>query len=161
GIEGMKMELRLLLTTGESRKVREWVDPDDKARLGAPQYHWLQVLALAADGDYERIQAEFAAMSQALLAEMRLQGAGALRQEVAGLVAQAVLEERPGEGPVANLLRRALGRVNMYKRLPALSAQMAQQADMRVLSGLLSLEEGRTSEARFAFEEALKVWRDE
>jgi hypothetical protein len=161
GAEGMKLELRLLLTTGRSRDVREWITPDDQARLGAPQYHWLQILSLAADGDYERVQEEFGAMSAALLQDIHLQSAGALRQEVAGLVAQAVLEERPGEGPVANLLRRALGRVNMYKKLPALSQQMVQQADMRVLGGLLSLEEGRTSEATFAFEEALKVWRDE
>jgi hypothetical protein len=161
GAEGMRLELRLLLTTGRARDVRDWITPEYQDQLGAPQYHWLQIMALSADGDYERVQEEFGALSAALLQENHLQSAGALRQEVAGLVAQAVLEERPGEGPVANLLRRALGRVNMYRKLPTLSQQMVRQADMRVLAGLLSLEEGRTSEAKFAFEEALKVWRDE
>jgi tetratricopeptide (TPR) repeat protein len=161
GAEGMKMELRLLLTTGRSRDVRAWVNPEDQARLGAPQYHWLQVLALAADGDYSQVQDEFGKMGRALLQEARLQDVQALRAAVAALVGQAVLEERPGEGPVANLLRRAQGRTNMFKMLPMLSRQLTQQADVSVLRGLLSLEEGRTSEAANAFREALAVWRNE
>jgi hypothetical protein len=162
GKEGTKMELQLLLTTGRARDVRDWIGPEFKAQLGALPYHWLQIQALAADGDYARLQDEFAAMGDALLLEL---GRGReplpLRETIAFMVGQTVLEERPGEGPVAYLVQRAPARKVMLERLPELSRGMAQLADLSVLRGLFSLEEGRVSEAKVAFGEALGVWRDE
>jgi len=161
GEKGMELELRLLLTTGRSRDVRDWVGPEDKERLGAAGYHWLQIQALAADGDYARLQEEFGELAQALTLVGQGQDAVPVRKTMAAMVAQTVLDERPGDGPVAYLVRRAPARKQMLERLPGLARSLAQLADLSVLRGLMSLEEGRVSEAEFAFREALALWQNE
>jgi len=161
GDKGMELELRLLLTTGRSRDARDWTAPEDRARLGPSAYHWLRIQALAAAGDYELAQEECTAMADRLA----LAGPGReplpFRETIALMVGQMVLDERPGEGPVAYLARRAPAKLGMLERLPQLAQRLTQHAHVNVLRGLIALEEGRVSEARFFFHEALDLWKDE
>jgi len=161
GDKGMELELRLLLTTGRSRDAREWTSPDARVRLGSTTYYWLRIQSLAASGDYERVQDECAAMAQSLA----LAGPGhdpvPFRERIAQIVRQTVLKEIPGDGPVAHLVRRAPAWLTIADRLTNLSRRMTQEAHLNVLRGLFALEEGRVSEAKLFFREALGLWRDQ
>ncbi len=152
GDRGVALELRLMVHTGRSREARDWVTPDDRTRLGPNAYHWLRILAFAAGGDYELAQTECAALGGERLP---------YRETIGLLVGQVVLEERPGDGPLAYLLRRGLGWRGTLERLPQAARRLTQQAHVNVLQGLLALEEGRVSQAREFFREALNLWKDE
>jgi Flp pilus assembly protein TadD len=80
---------------------------------------------------------------------------------MAVLVAKRVLEEQPVGRTVPEMLRRAFIRAEFHKRLTRLAQNLRREADVKVLRGLLALEEGDVEEAEVAFGEALTLWKDE
>jgi hypothetical protein len=160
GDQGMELELRLMLTTGRSRDAREWIAPSDRPRLGPTMYHWLRIQSLAASGDYELVQTECDAMLQALALTGPDEEPVTPRMMLGWIAGQMVLEERPGDNVVAHLVRRAPTWRTMLERISMLAQRLTQEAHIHVLRGLFALEEGRVSEARFYFREALGLWRN-
>jgi hypothetical protein len=161
GAEGMALELQLLLATGRPKEVVEWTSPEQQGALGPRTYHWLRAQALAALGDYAGARQECAELAQALLPGDPGREIVPPRWAAGLLVAQAVLDVRPGLGIAPNLLSRTLGRVQFLDRMTLLTRGLKRGADVDVLRGLIALEEGRTDEAEAALREALAVWRDE
>jgi hypothetical protein len=161
GTPGTLLELQLLLKTGRADDVRDWA-PDQQAALGAAAYHWLRARALAATGDYGLAEEESDQLARALATGDREQKSTVRpRERMALLVAQALLEERPGAEGVPSLLWRAWRRGDLHKRVTDLAWGMRQEADATVLRGLLALEQGDVGEAEVAFRVALALWRDE
>ena len=62
---------------------------------------------------------------------------------------------------MAYLARRTPAWLITLERLPPLARRLSQQAHLTVLQGLIALEEGRVSEARASFREALDLWQNE
>jgi len=52
GVEGMKMELDLLLNTGRAHEVGEWMSPEHEPLLGTSEYQWLKAQWAVATGNY-------------------------------------------------------------------------------------------------------------
>jgi tetratricopeptide (TPR) repeat protein len=161
GAPGMELELELLLQVGRAADVRDWASAEQKEALGPGAYHWLRARALAALGEYAQAQAERAALSRSLTDRPGSEREVGLRELGALLVGQAVLEEQPATGPVPFLLRNAYHRSQFRTRLTALMGQLRQEANFLVFEGLLALEQGRTAQARSAFQAALDTYRDE
>jgi hypothetical protein len=141
GKEGLALELELLLGTGRAVNVRDWASPEQRGVLGVA-YHWLRAQALAALGQYGEAQTECVGLGFSLGDEHRLGG----RQ------ASWTAWNTPADAIatlVAELVTRVQGPVRVMRR----------QADVRVLHGLLALEQGRPEEAASDFRTALRVWR--
>jgi hypothetical protein len=155
GAAGMALELELLLRTGRVREVREWAAAEHEEALG-PAYHWLQVQALAASGDYQSAQQECR-----LLAVPDPAPGRAPRDVMAGLVGRVVLDEQPGAGGAAWVFGRAVPRAEFYRRVAEVAADLQRQADATVLRGLIALEMGDVDEAEVALRLAVATWGGE
>ncbi len=156
GPRGMELELELLLMAGRAADVRDWTSPEHEAALGGASYHWLRVRALAASGEYASAEEECASM----LPPAAVPGdPGPLRTEMALRLGQAVLNEAPGGVPAA-AFQKALTRPEFRRRAFDLAESLRQEADVRTLRGLLTLEEGRLPEAEADFRLAVGLWRD-
>jgi hypothetical protein len=162
GNQGLALEVELLLRTGRSQDVLEWVEPEYKSPryLGANFYHMLRIQALAANGDYGLAREECTQLTRALASgeEGREPIQVALAMKL--IIAKEVLNEAPGGGFVSYLLRRSLGWLRCQNRLAILTMTLKQMADATVLWGLLALEEGETEEAAAAFKGVLAHWGD-
>jgi tetratricopeptide (TPR) repeat protein len=158
GPRGMSLELDLLLMSGRARDVTDWTSPEHEAALGAASYHWLRVRALAARGEYALAEEECAQM---LWVPGSAGEPGPYRGPMALRVGQAVLDEAPGAAALPLAFQKALDRPEFRQSVLDLARSLRQEADVRVLRGLLALEEGRLSEAEADFRLALGVWRDE
>src|SRR5205807_8928 len=53
GVQGLRLEVDLLLRTGRSKDVESWVSAEHEGALGASDYHWVRARASAASGDYD------------------------------------------------------------------------------------------------------------
>jgi len=144
GRQGMALELELLLKTGRVHEVLEWMKPEQKALLGAPLYHWLRCQALACSADYVQARRELAQLVLALRGMH-------VREQMALLVGQAVLDEQPGAESVLRLCWQALRQTDMRKRLAGMVGNLNEEANATLFLGLLALEEGETNEAVAAF----------
>jgi len=160
GPQGMELELDLLLRTGQPRKVEEWTGPEHLATLGQTRYHWLHAQALAAIGNYALAEEECAQLAYAAAGGEEA-GPVPLRDRMALLVGQAILNDQVGAGSMLHLLWRRYGRLQFHSRIMGLSTSLKQQADAHVLRGLLALEEGEVDEADAAFRLALTLWQDD
>jgi tetratricopeptide (TPR) repeat protein len=158
GSPGMELELELLLTAGRPEDVRDWTSAEHKEALGPASYHWLRVRARAACGDYEAAEEECSAMLPP--ASGTADDPGPLRRRVALWVGQAMLDEAPGGGAWPSAIRRFVGRPIFREQVFDLAGSLRQEADVRVVRGLLALEEGRTAEAESDFRLALGTWKD-
>jgi hypothetical protein len=157
GDEGVEIELELLLRTGRANKVRDWTRPEQKSALGATTYHWLRVQALAASGDYTRAREE----CEQLASVRRGREPEQLREMMAGLIGQEILDEQPVGASMLDLPARAFGRIKFLNRVAGLANGLKDDANAKVFQGLLALEEGDVEEARVAFTLALDLWKDE
>ncbi len=154
GQQGMALELELLLRTGRAWDVRDWTKPEQKAALGATQYHWLRAQALAALGDYARAEEELEELGQG---EEPWQA----RQGMALLIGEAILGGGPAGASWFDLPWRARGRMQAFNRIATLTAGLKRWANANVIRGLLALEQGAVDEADVAFRLALSLYRDE
>jgi tetratricopeptide (TPR) repeat protein len=155
GPAGMALELGLLLRTGRVKEVREWTGEEQtsdmqKADLGPKTYHWLRAQAFAGSGDYALAEEE---LSQ-LAAGGRPRGPIGPRQNMALVISQTVLYEKPGPGSVPYFF------LLTFRRAQFLGRHLQQEADATVLRGLLLLEEGEVDEAETAFRLALALWKN-
>src|SRR5262249_29593204 len=140
---GVLMQLDLMMESGRAVDVRATLEPDHVNVLGFSAYHWLQAQAAAACGDYPAVDAEL----DLLTADLRLVRTSPeqllpVRSAMAFRVGNAVLA-RPafGAGP-AGLAGVAYLQFDALKYLPGLVGLLQQEADFRVLRGLLALESG-------------------
>ncbi|MGH7173182.1 MAG: hypothetical protein ACRELG_23110, partial [Gemmataceae bacterium] len=159
GTAGVDLQLDLMLKAGRAYEVRAWLEPQHEHQLGASRYHSLQAQAAAACGDYAAADAELDALCQPLRSlplspqqEVPVRSAAALRAAWAALTPPVA-----GEG-AAGLARIAFSQFKALEPLGAPVARMRQEADWRVLRGLLALEAGAVETARRHFRTALAMW---
>jgi tetratricopeptide (TPR) repeat protein len=170
GKEGMVTELSLLLTTGRPTDVYEWTGPELEAALEPQPYHRLRAQALAASGEYERAEEECDALARVILPppEPGQQGGGP-REAMAVLIGKTVLDEQPAPSAtvlelpakILELPRRHKDRADIKNNIMHLAGVLRAEADVKVMRGVLLLEEGRVSEAKAEFEAVLRLWGDE
>jgi hypothetical protein len=165
GRPGMDLELELLLLTGRAEDVWKWTEPEQKNELGFERYHLLRTLALAATGDYAPAEAECAQLAGGLASPLGQQVPA--RKAVARMISENLLDNLPAGGtlPVPPLLGPTAQRLQMAR---GLAHNLRRAADVKVLQGLLALEEGEVRAevpgeegAQEAFDLALTYWRDD
>jgi tetratricopeptide (TPR) repeat protein len=161
GKSGAQMQLELMLQAGRAFEVRAWLEPDHEAVLGYSPYHWLQVQAAAACGDYAAADAELDKLSE----EVRQVGVSQeqhvpVRSAVAQRVAGAVLARPVVEAGPAGLAGALFEQFEALRPLGDPAALLRKEADFHVLRGLLALESGAVEDARGHFRAALEVWGD-
>jgi tetratricopeptide (TPR) repeat protein len=162
GPKGMAMELELLIRTGRAKDVWKWtgeLSPDDKAALGE-SYHWLRTQALAASGDYALAEEECSQLSRSAGSNPGGQASMRFREIMAMLVSRRVLNEQSGGGTLPDLILLTNDRFQFRNHLETLAQSLRWEAEVAVLRGLLSLEEGDIDEAEIAFRVALSYWKD-
>ncbi len=153
GPAGMGLELDLLINTGRAKDVRDWTQPQQKETLGPAAYHWMRARACAASGNYPAAQAECSELGGASPARFR---------ELASMaIAKHILDERPGEALLPQLITRWIRWTEFRGGMTELTRGLRLYADAHVLRGLLALEEGDSEEAGVSFRLALTIWRDE
>jgi tetratricopeptide (TPR) repeat protein len=158
GPNGMALELQLLLSTGRPRDVRDWLVPEHQADLGVATYHWLRAQAQAAIGEYALAGEECAALLRTLTPTEPGQERVGLRERLALRVGQALLDSGGGEGDLMALLRSSFSQAMFPRQVRGLAQNLKREADVRVLQGMLALEQGDVGEAEVALREALALW---
>jgi hypothetical protein len=166
GIEGMDLELRLLLTTGQMDRVRAWMEDEQEEVLGSHTYRRNLAHMGAATGDYQAADENFAA-SVPNYAGMTPEPIPA-RPAAALILGHALLdlEDNPITKIMLGVSRAALrAKVSFPDRasstfyLYGLAKVLNDEADINALRGLLAVEAGRMTEAQLRFQEARVFWR--
>jgi tetratricopeptide (TPR) repeat protein len=162
GPPGMALELELLLGTGRARDVWQWTGLEKQREaqqkdLGPARYHWLRAQALAATGDYALAQEEL----RRLAPGGPTRAASAPGRVVATLLGRQLLDEQPFGVALPALAWRAVLRAEFASAVAGVAQGLRQEADARVLRGLLALEQGDVAEAKAAFRLALAAWKDQ
>jgi tetratricopeptide (TPR) repeat protein len=159
GKSGAQMQLELMIQAGRAAEVRAWVGPEHESVLGFSRCHWLLAQAAAACGDYAAADAELDRISEQLrLVRVSAKELLPVRSAVAFRVGEAALAfpvrgtGPPGLASAAYLQFRAL------RPLDGPGDLLRQEADVRVLRGVLALEAGAVETARAHFRAALDVW---
>jgi hypothetical protein len=168
GTRGMDLELKLLLITGQTEKVRYWMEPRQEELLDA--YHWNKLQLQAAIGNYDDAdrELEFLTKIRGLEKGSQLD----FRSAVGFMVGSSLLTEAAGgfyqKIPLRLLV--PLGRLPLQAALlfpdrqtaPSVMKRalegMNQEAEYLVLRGLLALEAGRNTLAKDCFHKALAFW---
>jgi tetratricopeptide (TPR) repeat protein len=162
GPQGMELELSLLLQTGRPKDVADWTGPEQLPSLGAPTYHRLRILALAALGDYRLAQDECRWLIRTLTPTLPGREPQPLREMAAKEIGWIVLEQQPVVGgTAAHAVWHGALQIEASIRIDGLIQSLKQEADLTVLRGLLALEQGDVEEAEVALRVALAVWRSE
>ncbi|MBI2806491.1 MAG: hypothetical protein HYX68_16035 [Planctomycetes bacterium] len=170
GREGAIMQLHLLLHAGRTGDARMMIDPAQEKSMGAFNYHWLQTLLAAADGDYDQADEH---LQRLLARSVNLPDLGlwgvAPRTALAWMLGQqmltggsinpgqAVLQAVPPPGPWQAPESQAF----FIRRLEAIGSLSRENADWHTLRGLLALESGAIEPARHAFRATLAEWHGE
>jgi hypothetical protein len=159
GKAGALMQLDLMMQAGRAFDIRAWLEPEHESVLGSSAYHWLQVHAAAACGDYATVDAELDVLSDELR-QVRTspEELVPVRSVVALRVAGAVLAHPAlGAGPTG-LAGAAFQEFDAVRPLGTPISLLRQEADVRVLRGLLALESGDVGNSRKHLRTALEVW---
>jgi tetratricopeptide (TPR) repeat protein len=160
GTRGMGLEIELLLRTGQPERVRDWTGPELQTPVDPADYYWRRIQALAACGDYDRA-------IQTCDERYRLASVGPdnelidFRRMLSMLVSHRVLNEYIGGTSLPGLVWMVRDRFGFVDRKDLAERAMHNQADMKVLHGLLALEKGALKDAEINFREALSYWKDE
>jgi hypothetical protein len=125
--------------------------PEIRGSIGEFAFRWFRLLALSAVGDYDATDAELTALGG------DLPPARQVSREVAGIVGKSLLDEQFGGTELPALVLRGLSRSDTGNRITELTQNLAAQADVIVLRGLLALEAGNVERARAAFRSALAL----
>jgi hypothetical protein len=159
GKAGAQLQLELMLRLGRAPEVLAWLESEHEALLGFSTYHWLRTQAEAACGDYAGADQELEHLSDGVR-RMNVTAKTALpiRCVVAQRAADAVLSRpSPGAGYAA-LAGSLFFQFDAFLPLPGAAGLLRQEADLRVLRGLLAVEAGSVEAAREHFHAALDVW---
>jgi len=174
GIAGAKLQLELLLMTGQAERVRALLDDEalraSRLRLGVfelppppgraagyrpPAYEWLLACQAAATGDYNEAEATLAAA----LAPMRT--LHEQRQKQLGpafalaLAAELGTFAQPSHAVVQLFSRYQ--REQLQEGIDQVDFLVADEADLSVVAGMLALESGQPRPAALHFKEALSL----
>jgi hypothetical protein len=162
GRGGMELEVKLMVSTGQAQEVLAALNAEDREAhiqtVGPVTYHWLRIQALAALGEYEKLQDECDQLGKASIPVGPDGAPLPVRQALLSMVGKMVLDEWSQEGPVSYLARRTGAQAETLRKLPMLARALTQEADLNVLRGLFLLEEGRVIEAKAAFQAARDLW---
>src|SRR5207253_2558893 len=112
---------------------------------------------LAASGDYALAEEA----CEQLASDGRGEESSQPSEQLALLIGQAVLDERPVGASVAQLAYGAVGRIKFHNRVSGLARSLREAANANVFRGLHALEVGEVDEAEVAFRLALALWMDE
>src|SRR5262249_10951556 len=160
GARGMALEVELLLRTGQPEKVRDWTGPEHQIMLSGSSYHWEKIQAFAAIGDYLAARKSCDEMSKSLAMAPGVTTPVEFRRMMSFMIAERVQSEFLGQNSIINMTSQAFDRAEFLNRISAISKALKRQADVKVLQGLLALEEGEVKEAKGSFGEALSNWKD-
>jgi tetratricopeptide (TPR) repeat protein len=168
GRDGMDLELKLLLITGNVDKVR-WMNPEHLQILGDHDYHWNRAQWDAATGNYGEADQDIRAM-------LRFPGPRepiSLGDVPGFMIGHALLAETRG-GPfqvmpphvwvsLGRLPSEAFtllpeGRQAIMRSLWGLGSALNREASLTTLRGMLALESGRFESAANDFRTALAFW---
>jgi tetratricopeptide (TPR) repeat protein len=159
GMGGTRLQLDLMLQAGRAYDVRAWLEPEHEAALGYGHYHRLLAEAAAACGDYagadkelDHLSEEFRRVKVAADKLMPVRAALAIR------TAGAVLERPILGAGAAGVASAAYFQFTAMRPAGELAALLRQEADFRVLRGLLALEAGAVETAAEHCRAALAVW---
>ena len=148
GAHGTKLEIELLLKTGQVHDVSLWMTPELEGSLGSLSFHWLRAQALAAAGEYAAADVELAELAGR---PGKDQVAGAFGR----LVGRAVLNEQAGLQYLPQLVWRALARNDFVAAAEGMIRGLTEESDAATLRGLVALEAGEIDRAREHFRQAL------
>jgi tetratricopeptide (TPR) repeat protein len=140
GVDGLELELKMLINVGRSATVREWMEPEHEKKLGQAKAHWLHVQLAAASGDYHVADQHLADMTAGLGAIKKL----TIRKGTALRMGQAVLEAKPDPTLLPFLWFQA--------------SRLNDEANNHILQGLLAMEAANPSRAREQFHQAYQFW---
>jgi tetratricopeptide (TPR) repeat protein len=140
GIDGMELELKMLINVGQGARVREWMELEHEKKLGEAKANWIHVQLGAASGDYRVADQHIPDITESLgtIKSMNLRTAIALQ------MGQVVLETKPDP--------------SLFSFLWFQARRLNDEANNRVLRGLLALESGNRSQAREHFRRAADFW---
>lgn len=163
GRRAIGLELRLLLSTGRVREVREWMSPDHRETLGANEYLEDRLKLAAASGDYEQageVLDEFLKLydkpPHSLFVGLDIDITW--RQAMALGVANEVLQLRL-EKQTPHLQVPPERRMLFLNSIREFSQKLRLSADLSVLRGLLALERGDIETARRFLESAANTYQ--
>jgi tetratricopeptide (TPR) repeat protein len=168
GTEGMDMELKLLLLTGNAEKVRLWMHEEQEGMLKA--YHWNKVQLHASVGNYVLADEELLKLERVRVLnrdDLTLYGAAGF------VLGNGILA--PARGglfqriPAKVFLVTGVLPPRTYRLLPdedetviglwTVAQGLNRQAKLEVLRGLLMVEAGQIAQAAHQFSKALAVFR--
>ena len=173
-IAGAKLQLELLLLTGQAERVRALLDDEDlranRLRLGVfelpppsgretgyrpPAYEWLLACRAAASGDYNEAEAALAAalVPMQILHRQR-------QQQLGPALSKALAAEVGAFSQPPHLIVQLIAsdqRERLQGGIDQVDFLVADQADLSVVAGMLALESGRPRPAARHFEEALSL----
>jgi tetratricopeptide (TPR) repeat protein len=159
GKSGLQLQLELMMKGGRASDVHAWLEPQHEDVLGFRRYHLLQAEAAAASGDYAAADAELDTLSE----QLRQVGISGdkfvpVRSAIAFRVGDAALARSALDGGPAGLVGVAFFPCEALRPLGAPADLLRQEADIRVLRGLLAVESGAVGAADEQFQAALEVW---
>ena len=159
GPEGMDVELKMLLGTGQVEKVRAWMTAAHELDLGPSSFHWTKAQLAAAVGDYFLADEHLHALVKSPASPaMPMRTMGTL------MLANAILDN---DGLFQRLPLRVFpltsygflaDRQTAPARLWGLANLFNEEAKIQVLRAILALECGRTREAKDLFQNAIDFW---
>ena len=159
GKSGLQLQLELMMQGGRACEVHAWLEPQHEDMLGFSGYHSLQ--ARGGRG----LRRLCGRRRGAGHAERKSASGGRLRgQARCRCVRPCAPRWGRGAGPLVPRLRpsgpgrRRLPPVRRPRPLGGPADLLRQEADIRVLRGLLTLESGAVDAAREHFRAALDVW---
>lgn len=167
GIEGMDLELKLLLLTGQTEYVRQWMSKEHERILDA--YRWNKIQLHSSLGDFALADAELQAL-ESLRAlnrdDLTLHGAAAF------MLANGLLAPTWGgpfyKMPLSVFAATGVLPLSTYRLFPdenevALGLLMAadglhRQAKLTAMRGMLAMESGYVEQAERNFRQALLIF---
>jgi hypothetical protein len=159
GRAGAAMQLDLMLGAGRAFEVRAWLEPEHEAVLGFTTYHALQAWSAAACGDYVAADAELDRLGEPLRhVQISADQVMPVRSAIALRVGGAVLARPALNSGAVGLAGMAVRQFDELGPLAGPAGLLRQEADLRVLRGLLALESGNVGKARWHFRAALDTW---
>jgi hypothetical protein len=144
GPDGVKLELDLLLWAGRAHDVREWMNPELEQTVGAVTYHEVLGCAAAALGDYDEAGRELRTVAASFL-----HGPSRLptpQTQGAYDVARAMLAT-PFVGNPVDFAHESLVREGLVTEVSLIRTNLAREANVVVVEGLIALEAGQVEEA--------------
>lgn len=155
GREGATLQLYLLLHAGRTDDFRTLTDPAQEAVLGPFNYHWMQTLLAAADGNYDLADEHLQRLVgfEAEASASRARATGNSTAVLDGLQVLLGSSNNPwqwlfqlrGSGPFASPPAGAI-------------QDLRRESDLHCVRGMLALESGEIDAARQAFRDCLAAW---